>query len=152
MRGCISVLLLSVMALASSYASSEEEVLSPTLLRATNNFAHEHATCVAYYAISAKCLASNGNDELQEKTSSIAIEAIKRGKDWTRTAKLKPETFTARIEMEAQQMRESMDGECRNISIILAKHAMSCKLLLESPQKRVKALMEELDAAENPWR
>ncbi|MCJ2127345.1 hypothetical protein [Methylobacterium sp. E-045] len=129
-------------------AKAEEPPLSPTLIRVFNNFAHEHATCAAYMIVASKCFQTDKDPTLRERLATVGSAAITRGQEWTARAKLKPETFVARIQIDTQQMVTKLESNCSNISLLLAEHAAPCKLLIDDPDKRIETLTDEVMAKE----
>lgn len=143
MRNGVIVLGCGILQLLPINTYAQDRNFDPTTLRILNNFAHEHATCVAYYIVTSQCLITNKEPALQQKITEIGAETLRRGQEWTQTAKLKPETFTARVEMDVQQMTSAIENNCSNISIILSKHGIACKTLLEKPEVRIEALTKD---------
>lgn len=143
------VLFGAVMRLDAARAQEEPDVppeVKAATLRILNNFAHEHATCVAYYVVAAKCFSGpmKKDKETYAKMSQVGAEMINRGREWTKRAGLEAETFIARIELETQAMTSLMKDNCGNISLAIRQHGMSCKALVEKPEERIKTLADEI--------
>ena len=143
MRRWLSIVALIVSAGAEPVSAQSPE-LPPPIKRAVNSFAHEHAICAAYYAVAAKCLSASNDMEMRDKISKVGSGFISRGREYTKVAGLRDETFGARMEMAAKQMSSTMGDDCSNISLVLNEHALSCKALFEEPEKRIDALMNEM--------
>lgn len=69
MRNGFTVLVCGLIHLLPGTANAQDQTLSPTMLRVLNNFAHEHATCVAYYIVTSQCLTTNKDPALHQKVT-----------------------------------------------------------------------------------
>lgn len=117
---------------------------SDAQLRAFNNFVHEHTTCAAYFAIGAQCIRSRGDKpsiELGDRLVQMSETAYSRGIEYGDALKMSRKTHTARLEMAISSMMGEMEKNCINISILLNKHALSCKKLMEQPDDALERIM-----------
>jgi hypothetical protein len=61
----------------------------------------------------------------------------------TAEAGMKDDTVVARFKLFQDTMMAEVEKNCRNISILMAKHATFCKALYESPLSRGKELFRQ---------
>jgi hypothetical protein len=102
------------------------------LKKRLNNFAHENTTCGVYYTFVSVCLGKDrpGNEAARQylvASETFFERALKTGK----LAGVSDKAQAARASIAADDMRSEMDGDCTNISVLLQKHAKSCKSLFE---------------------
>jgi len=119
-------------------------VLTPMLQRVLNNFAHENISCAAYFAVASTCLKVSFPDDTQTQEATVKAfsTALDRGRDATRESGLKMETLGARLDLEVADIQNLISNNCSNFSLMLQKYAAQCKLLLETPKKRMDVLYE----------
>lgn len=133
---------------SASVASAQEGQRSPAYYRAMNNLAHEHAECAAYYAIATKCFGPKLDDTTRTSATEAGIAAITRGTQYTAEARLKPETFMARMKMSAGSQAKLMGDNCSNISLVMVSFAERCKALLEDPVPTFERYLDQALAEE----
>lgn len=114
----------------------------PEYRQAMNNLAHEHAICVAFYIIGGACFKDKADAQTREHLKKISTSMLELAAMFTKEARLKRETLSARLEMAGKEQRKDINDDCGNISILLNKHGESCKALSEDPVSRFEKLYE----------
>lgn len=130
-----------VLAFLLAASSVNGQAPTPEYLRANNNLAHENLICAAYYAVVRACL-TDRDKELSDRYEKVGIVFLERAMTHTKEAQLLDSTIPARLKMASDQMNKAIAGQCKNISVVSAEHAYSCKFLVEQPLARAKQLID----------
>ena len=115
--------------------------------RAANNFAHENIVCAAYFFVVGACFKNDKHPDsktLSEQYLGMATRAYSTGELATKAAGLMPETVKARFDIAVDGFKKDIGGNCANISLVF-KHAGGCKSLMEKPEERLNALVQEAE-------
>ncbi|KRR21393.1 hypothetical protein CQ14_07015 [Bradyrhizobium lablabi] len=116
------------------------------LLDGVNNLAHEHMICAAYTAIVTACLIQKEpNDPAVAQYQTYTGNLLTRGLQTGKVAGVSQKAAEARISIAREEMMEEIEKTCSNISILLHKHANSCKALLANGPERLQALITEAE-------
>jgi len=105
---------------------------------ATNNFAHELASCAAYYWLMSKAPKLSG--EAKESSEKASFQAFSLSSELTSEKVAK-----ARMELEVKKMMRDMDSNWSNVSVILNECAFPCKDTLEKPGERLEYWLDKED-------
>jgi len=102
-----------------------------------SNLIDEHAICYVFYKISEEGL---NRDSTKPKINytSITDSLINRMSILGKDSSIKQETIIAKIELSMKDLKNQMDSDFKNYSILLNKYGQFCKDLVEKPDNRMK--------------
>ena|SRR3990172_689629 len=104
--------------------------------RAVNNYAHDLATCSAFYMLISEA------PNLDEATSKKYLDAgVSLGQLSVKLTSKK--LALARFELELKSMKREMENDWGNASIILNKYGYFCKDLAEKPEARMQYWLDK---------
>jgi hypothetical protein len=117
-----------------SVARAQES--SPEVEAAWIQLSDEHIECAELYRIVGICMESADDKSLSEQAMTIQGAMLERATTLTAKAKMKFETINARVTLAQQSLAGEIGKDCRNLSILLAKHGKACRDLYENPAER----------------
>lgn len=102
-----------------------------------SNLIDEHANCYVFYKISEEGL---NRDTTKPKVNytNITDSLINKMSILGKQSSIKQETILAKIELSMKDLKNQMNGDFKNYSIILNKYGQFCKDLVEKPENRMK--------------
>ena len=102
-----------------------------------SNLIDEHANCYVFYKISEEGL---NRDITKPKVNyaNITDSLINKMFILGKQSSIKQETILAKIELSMKDLKNQIDGDFKNYSIILNKYGQFCKDLAERPEYRMK--------------
>jgi len=100
--------------------------------RIANNFSHQNLICSVYSRFVAACLGNRDKqDTLVGQYEKLAETFAKRSAETAVVAGVSAKALEARMQIAVDEMKEDIDNDCTNVSVILQKHARACKELAE---------------------
>jgi hypothetical protein len=109
---------------------------------AVNELTAEHVECSAFYNVLSAC-SVNDDAALSTMERQWSTKMSDRAFALTTEAGMKAHTVVARFQLYRDSMLAEIDKNCRNISILIAKHGNSCQTLAEDPLNRGTDLFKE---------
>jgi len=135
------ILLFSAIAnIAASDGGLAQTNLNPAVREELNNLSSDLQQCFIYNSVGAQCFADK-EPALKARIEAIANEQNSVSIMVGRMAGISDKAFLARTEMFMKEMKDDMDGDCINISVILNKYAKQCKTLMEGLEGRINAIV-----------
>ncbi len=104
---------------------------------ALNNVAHEFAVCAAYYSIVSVALDMSDDPELARAYHQQTQQALRLAIGTGERIGLMKETTASRFRIAIEQMRERIDANTSNLSILTEEHFTPCLDLMDRPNYRV---------------
>lgn len=104
--------------------------------RAMNNLAHDYAICSAYYALMSEGSKKSGKEI--EGMLDLSFKAFQMSVELTNQ-----KLTTARVELSVKDMKEDMDNNWSNASIVINKYAYFCRDLFDKPEERMKYWLDK---------
>ena len=109
-----------------------EDEKDPVWQAALNNYHQELCTCYSYFKITAEGLRRSKYSDAAISYDAVADKLLKKIYLMHR-----PETGLARIKIANKTLTGEMFKDFANISILLAKYAEPCKVVVEDPEGRI---------------
>jgi hypothetical protein len=138
------ILLFSVIAslAASDDGGLAQTNLNPAVREELNNLSSDLQQCFVYNYVGAQCFADK-EPALNARIKAIADQQNSVSIMVGRIAGISDKAFLARTEMFMKEMKDDMDGDCINISVILNKYAKQCKTLMEGLEGRINTILSK---------
>lgn len=102
-----------------------------------SNLIDEYAACFSFYKISEEGL-NRDNTKPKVNYTNITDSLINKMSILGKQSSIKQETILAKIELSMKDLKNQMNGDFKNYSIILNKYGQFCKDLVEKPENRMK--------------
>jgi hypothetical protein len=138
------VLAVAIASIALCAAALAQES-SPEVEAAWIQLSDEHIECAELYRIVGICMESADDKSVSERAMAMHSAMLERATTLTAKAKMKFETVDARETLAQDSLAAEIGKDCRNRSIILAKHGKTCRNLYENPAAReIEVIREQL--------
>jgi len=129
------IVLLIITADSSSAASDSRQQKSELGL---SNFAYEALECASYYSIAAEGLYRGGKFKEAKHANEIKDNLFELAQAFT-----PPETYLARLELVMNEQIDSVNGDYKNLSILIVRYGKSCEYFFTNIENRMKYHVEK---------
>jgi hypothetical protein len=119
-----------------------ETNLNPAVREDLNNLSSDLQQCFIYNTVGAQCFGEK-EPALKARIQAIADQQNNLSISVGRMAGISDKAFLARTEMFMKEMKDDLENDCINISVILNKHAMKCKSLMEGFERRLDVIVSK---------
>lgn len=139
----IRIFILLMLAIPYVRADTSEDLA----IAAMDNISGEYALCAAYFAIVSQAVATNTKGtETSEQYKSMyttAMQASIAAAKATRNDDMALKVTLSRYYVYLAGMKDEIENNYSNISILLNKHSYTCKDAIEKPDKFINTINEK---------
>ena len=130
----------AILSTQTANAQNVESALPDGMVQAFNNFSAEMQTCQVYNLAALRCFQEmdpKSAATVQKTADAFAELAINSAK----IVGLSEKALFARGNLLVQGMKDDLDGNCINISVLLNKYAKKCKAAMETSSARIEEIL-----------
>ena len=115
----------------------KSEEMNEKTRMAMTNFLYELAECTIYFSIIGEGKGNSGSTIINKNYKKLGEEIGLATLRISKAIGMKKEALMAIMQRYSKEMGDQIDNDGINISILVEKHGVFCKGLVENPEKRI---------------